>query len=168
MIIRRRIVGAGLLAAVIGVSQLALAATTGTLSGTACKSVYDNAWGYGADIYYGVGVSSTDTEYGKFYACPIQRVNGLSSTGLSGAWIDLYESNTTGQSFCHISAYDEFGNQIATSGTKYSGGTGQREISFGGLSTSDPWGFYEVFCGMASRAPSGQSPTIYAYEWTER
>jgi hypothetical protein len=169
MIIRRGLAAAGLLTA-IGVAPMADAATTtGTQVGSACHSVYDANSGYGSNIYHnGNGVISTDTTLGKFFVCPIQRVNGLSTTGLAGAWVDMYEANTTTQSWCQLNAFDEFGNQVGGNPVTYSGGTGQRELSLGSLATSDQWGFYSIFCAILPRPANSVAAQIYAYEWQER
>jgi len=153
------------LIAALGVCP-AQASTYETTTGEDCQSVYDNTWTYGKYIYYGGGVHAYDTTDAKFFSCPMHRTNGLSTTGLSSAYVDVYDASN-GNMWCSLTAVDEYGNSVATSGTKYSGGGGQREIGFGSIATSDAWGSYVMFCTMAPTVTAYNS-YIYSYQWVER
>jgi hypothetical protein len=145
----------------------AQAGTTHTTGGEACQSVYDTSYTYGKYIFYGNGVHAFDKVDAKFFSCPMARVNGLSATGLSSAYVDVYDASN-GSMWCSLTATDEFGNQLpGGSGAKYSGGGGQREISFGNIASSDPWGTYNMFCTMMPTVTAYNS-YIYSYQWVER
>jgi len=163
---RRIIRSAVLLAALAATSAPAQAATTGTMSGVACQSQYDPSYQNGRLIWYDPNAVRNSDVYTKYVNCPIQRVNGLSTTGLSSAYVDLSDGSA-GTMYCSLNAWDEYGNLVASSGTKYSGGTGQHEISFGNIATSDAWGNYTISCSLPP--PSGIPSTyLYSYQWVER
>jgi hypothetical protein len=151
------------LAAVAGSAQ---AATTGTASGAACQSLYDPSYQNGRLLWYdGNAVRNSDV-YTKYVTCPIQRVNGLSTTGLSGAYVDLSDASA-GSMNCSLNSWDYYGNLVMGTGSVYSGGTGQREISFGNIPTSVAWGTYTISCSMPP-ITAVQSTYIYSYQWVER
>lgn len=137
-----------------------------TTTGEDCQAVYPDTYVYGQNIFYGNGVHAYDTANAKFFSCPMQRDNGLSTTGLSSAYVDVYDASN-GNMWCTLTATDEYGNSVATSGTKYSGGGGQREIPFGNIALSDAWGAYNMFCTMSATVTAYNS-YIYTYQWVER
>jgi hypothetical protein len=159
----------GLLAALGGVTAVADAATVGTLSGVACRSLYDNTQNQGKFIFHDPnGLSTTDTTWAKSLTCPIQRVNGLSTTGISNTYVSIYESHASLRSSCTLNAYDEYGNQVSSTSTATSGGQGLQELILGNLSTSDAWGVYSLVCTLMPRASNGAASMLYSYEWNER
>jgi len=165
----KRLIALGALIAVGTLVGPATATTYGSLGGSACHPVYPDTNSASTNLYHSeVGINSSDNA-SKILVCPIPRSNALSTTGLSGAYVDMKDA-TNGQDYCWLSANDEYGNQVATSGVKYSGGSGNREIAFGSIATSDAWGFYSIFCGWAPPTlPNPNNVTwIYSYQWAER
>lgn len=145
------------------------ATTYGSQVGSACQSTYPYPNAAATNLWRSEnGINTTDANT-KFLTCPIPRSNALSTTGLSGAYVDM-KDGTYGTNYCWLSAYDEYGNQVANSGTKYSGGAGNHEIAFGSIATSDAWGFYSIFCAWGP--PTVPNPNninwIYSYQWAER
>jgi hypothetical protein len=167
---KRLIALAGLIAAAAVVGP-AGATTYGTQGGAACHPTYPYPDSSATKLYHSEnGLTTNDTASAKFVNCPIPRSNGLSSTGLSSAYVDM-KDGTYGTSYCWLNAFDEYGNQLpGGSGTKYSGGAGNHEISFGSIAASDPWGFYGIFCALgAVTVPNPNNyDIIYSYQWAER
>jgi hypothetical protein len=155
-----------LFAALAAVAVPAQAATTGTMSGTACQSLYDPSYQNGRLLWHDGNAIRNSDVYTKYVSCPIPRVNGTSTTGLSAAYVDLSDASA-GTMSCSLNSWDDFGNLIASSGTKYSGGTGQREIAFGNFPTSVAWGTYTLSCTLPPLSAT-QSTYIYSYQWVER
>jgi hypothetical protein len=149
--------------AVVAPAQAAIYHTT---TGEDCQAVYPDTYVYSQNVFYGSGVHAYDTVNAKFFTCPMQRDNGLSTTGLSSSYVDVYDASNGGM-WCTLTATDEWGNSVATSGAKYSGGGGQREIVFGNIATSDSWGSYNMFCTMTPAVTAFNS-YIYSYQWVER
>jgi hypothetical protein len=151
--------------AVLGASP-AQAAIYHTTTGVDCQSVYPDTYVYSQNVFHSNGVHAYDTVNPKFFQCSMQRDNGLSTTGLSSAYVDVYDASN-GNMWCQLTATDEYGNSVASSGAKYSGGGAQREIAFGNIATSDAWGAYNMFCTMAPTVTAYNS-YIYTYQWVER